>query len=133
LFKDIHSYVQKCDPCQRSGKVGRRHEMPQKGMLEVELFDVWGVDYVGPLPSSNGYKHILVAVDYVSKWVEAVPTVHADSKSVCKLFRQVIFPRFGVPRVVISDRGAHFNNNQLEALLSKYGVHNHRVKTPYHP
>jgi hypothetical protein len=107
--------------------------MPQKGMLEVELFDVWGVDYVGPLPSSNGYKHILVAIDYVSKWVEAVPTVHADSKSVCKLFRQVIFPRFGVPRVVISDGGAHFNNSQFESLLAKYGVHNHRVTTPYHP
>lgn len=133
MFKDIHAYILKCDPCQRSGKIGRRHEMPQKGMLEVELFDVWGVDYVGPLPSSNGYKHILVAVDYVSKWVEVVPTVHADSKSVCKLFRQVIFPRFGIPRVVISDGGAHFNNKQFESLVAKYGVHDHRVTTPYHP
>ena len=77
--------------------------MPQKGILEVELFDVWGIDYVGPLPSSKGYKYILVAVDYVSKWVEVVPTVNADSKSVCNLFKQVIFPRFGVPQIVISD------------------------------
>jgi hypothetical protein len=48
--------------------------MPQQGILEVELFDVWGIYFIGPLPSSNGYKHILVAVDYVSKWVEAIPT-----------------------------------------------------------
>ena len=107
--------------------------MPQKGILEVELFDVWGIDFIGPLPPSKGYKHILVAVDYVSKWVEAVPTVHADAKSVCKLFKQVIFPRFGIPRVVISDGGTHFNNAQFENLLTKYGVHDHRVTTPYHP
>ena len=133
LLKDVHEYIKQCDPCQRSGKISRRNEMPQKGILEVELFDVWGVDFVGPLPSSKGYKHILVAVDYVSKWIEAIPTVSADSKSVRKLFKTVIFPRFGVPRVVISDGGAHFNNEQLEKLLSKYGVKNHRVTTPYHP
>jgi hypothetical protein len=107
--------------------------MQHHSILEVELFDVWGLDYIGPLPSSKGYKYILVAVDYVSKWVEAIPTVHADSKSVCKLFKQTIFPRFGVPRVVISDGGLHFNNKQFEKLLAKYGVHNHRVTTPYHP
>jgi hypothetical protein len=107
--------------------------MQHHSILEVELFDVWGLDYIGPLPSSKGYRYILVAVDYVSKWVEAIPTVHADSKSVCKLFKQTIFPRFGVPRVVISDGGLHFNNKKFEKLLAKYGVHNHRVTTPYHP
>ena len=69
----------------------------------------------------------------MSKWVEAVPTTNADAKSVCKLFKQVIFPRFGVPRVVISDGGMHFNNAQLNNLLTKYGVKSHRVTTPYHP
>jgi hypothetical protein len=97
------------------------------------LFDVWGIDYIGPLPSSNGFKHILVAVEYVSKWVGAVPTTNADAKLVCKLFKQVIFPRFGVPRVVISDGGMHFNNTLLENLFAKYGVKSHRVTTPYHP
>jgi hypothetical protein len=133
MFKDVHDYIMKCDPCQRTGKISRRNEIPQKGILEVELFDVGGVDFVGPLPSSKGFKHILVAVDYVSKWVEAIPTVNVDSKVVCKFFKSVIFPRFGVPRIVISDGGAHFNNEQLEKLLSKYGVKNHRVTTPYLP
>jgi hypothetical protein len=133
MFRDVHEYIMKCDPCQRAGKMSKRNEMPQTGILEVELFDVWGVDFVGPLPSSQGYKHILVAVDYVSKWVEAIPTVNADAKAVCRMFKTVIFPRFGVPRVVISDGGAHFNNEQFEKLLTKYGVRNHRVTTPYHP
>jgi hypothetical protein len=133
IFRDVHEFVKSCDPCQRTGKMSRRHEMPQQMILEVELFDVWGIDYVGPLPSSRGYKHILVAVDYVSKWIEAIPTTNADSKYVCKMLKQIIFPRFGIPRVVISDGGAHFNNAQLERLFKKYGVHNHRVTTPYHP
>jgi hypothetical protein len=125
--------VRRHHPCQRAGKISRRNEMPQKVILEVELFDVWGVDFVGPLPSSKGFKHILVDVDYVSKWIEAIPTVNVDSKVVCKFFKSVNFPRFGVPRVVLSDGGAHFNNEQLEKLLRKYGVKNHRVTTPYHP
>jgi hypothetical protein len=132
MFNDVFNFVKSCDACQRTGKMSRRHEMPQTGILEVELFDVWGIDYIGPLPSSNGFKHILVVVEYVSKWVEAVPTANANAKSVCKLFKQVIFPRFGVPRVVISDGGMHFNNAQLETLLAKYGVKSHRVTTPYH-
>lgn len=133
IFKDVHSFIQKCDACQRTGKMSRRNEMPQQGILEVELFDVWGIDYIGSLPSSHGFKHILVAVDYVSKWVEAISTVHADSRAFCKLFRTIIFPRFGVPRVVISDGGTHFNNQQFEKLLAKCGVVSHRVTTPYHP
>jgi hypothetical protein len=133
LFKDVHHFIKACDAFQRTGKITRRNEMPQQGILEVELFDVWGVDFIGPLPSSNGFKHILVAVDYVSKWVKAVPAINADSKEVCKLFKQVIFPRFGVPRIVISDGGKHFNKSQFDGLLAKYGVHSHRVTSPYHP
>ncbi|CAM8944584.1 unnamed protein product [Rhodiola kirilowii] len=77
--------------------------MPQKGILEVEVFDVWGVDFMGPLPSSQGNSFILVAVDYVSKWVEAIASPSCDAKVVIKMFRKIIFPRFGVPRTVISD------------------------------
>jgi hypothetical protein len=92
MFKDVFHYVKSCDPCQKTGKMTRRHEMPQQGILEVELFDVWGIDFIGPLPSSKGYKHILVAVDYVSKWVEAIPTVHADSKVQTYHFPKVWYP-----------------------------------------
>ncbi len=106
--------------------------MPQNFILEVELFDVWGIDFMGPFPSSQGNKFILVAVDYVSKWIEAIACPKADSKVVKKLFKKVIFPRFGVPRVVISDGGSHFVNRAFDKLLEKYGV-NHKVATPYHP
>jgi transposase InsO family protein len=132
LFKDAREYVLRCEKCQRTGNISRRNEMPLNGILEVELFDVWGIDFMGPFPSSYNNKYILVAVDYVSKWVEAVASPTADSAVVRKLFQKIIFPRFGVPRVVISDGGSHFINRQFDNMLTKYGV-KHKVATPYHP
>ena len=132
LFKDARAFCLACDACQRTGNISKRHEMPQTGILEVEIFDVWGVDFMGPFPSSCGMRYILVAVDYVSKWVEAVGSVTNDSKVVMKLFKNIIFPRFGVPRTVISDGGSHFRHRQFETLLKKYGV-THKVALAYHP
>ena len=65
--------------------------MPLKGILEVELFDVWGIDFMGPFPSSLGNKYILVMVDYVSKWVEAMLTLTKDARVVKKILKKVIF------------------------------------------
>jgi len=68
-------------------------------VLEVEFFDVWGIDFMGPFPSSRGNKYILVAVDYVSKWVESIASPTNVARVVTKFFKRVIFPRFSVPRV----------------------------------
>ncbi|CAM8919425.1 unnamed protein product [Rhodiola kirilowii] len=129
LFGDAYEFAKACDQCQRTGNISKRHEMPQQSILPVELFDVWGIDYMGPFPSSFGNRFILVAVDYVSKWVEAVASPTCDAKVVTKLFKKIIFPRFGVPRTVISDGGSHFKERHFEALLRKYGV-SHKVATP---
>ena len=106
--------------------------MPLKNIQEVELFDVWGIDFMGPFPPSSGKNYILVAVDYVSKWVEAVALPTNDAKVVVKFLRHNIFSRFGVPRALISDQGTHFINKLLENLLKKYNV-KHKIATPYHP
>ncbi|CAM8922992.1 unnamed protein product [Rhodiola kirilowii] len=132
LFGDAYEFVKACDQCQRTGNISKRHEMPQQSILPVEIFDVWGIDYMGSFPSSYGNQYILVAVDYVSKWVEAIASPTCDAKVVTKLFKKIIFPRFGVPRTVISDGGSHFKEKHFEALLRKYGV-SHKVATPYHP
>ena len=67
LFKDAHLYVKSCDRCKRAGNIRKTSEMPLITILEVELFDIWGIDFMGPFPSSCGYKYILLAMDYVSK------------------------------------------------------------------
>ncbi|XP_061340082.1 uncharacterized protein LOC133286654, partial [Gastrolobium bilobum] len=97
-----------------------------------DIFDVWGMDFMGPFPSSYSNKYILVAVDYVSKWVEAIATPTNDSRVVIAFLRKNIFSRFGVPRAIISDGGTHFDNRMVEYALAKYGVR-HKISTPYHP
>lgn len=87
---------------------------------------------MGPFPSSMGIKYTLVVVDYVSKWIEDITILTNDTRVVIKMFKKIVFPRFRVPRLVISDGGPHFIVRQFESLLKKYGVR-HRVATPYHP
>ncbi|GJT03227.1 reverse transcriptase domain-containing protein [Tanacetum coccineum] len=96
-----------------------------------EIFDMWGIDFMGPFPSSRGNKYILVAVDYLSKWVEAKALPTNDARVVCK-FLKSLFARFGAPRAIISDRGTHFCNDQFAKVMLKYGV-THRLSTAYHP
>ncbi|CAN6685853.1 unnamed protein product [Malus baccata var. baccata] len=132
IFKDAKTFCLKCDKCQRMGGISARDQMPQVSILNVEIFYVWGIDFMGPFPSSYGFMYILLAVDYVSKWVEAKATRTNDSKVVADFIRTNIFARFGMPRVIISDGGSHFCNRTIEALLRKYSV-THKVSTPYHP
>ena len=131
LFKDAHTMCKECDKFQRLGKISRRHMMPLNPILVVDLFDVLCIDFMGPFPSSFGYIYILVGVDYVSKWVEAVPCKAADHRVVLKFLKENIFSIFGVPKAIISDGGSHFCNKPFESLLPKYGV-KHKVATPYH-
>ncbi|GJW99739.1 reverse transcriptase domain-containing protein [Tanacetum coccineum] len=115
----------------RQGKFLQRDEMPQNSIQVCEIFDVWGIDFMGPFPSSRGNKYILVAVDYLSKWVEAKALPTNDARVVCK-FLKSLFARFGAPRAIISDRGTHFCNDQFAKVMLKYGV-THRLSTAYHP
>ncbi|GJU86643.1 reverse transcriptase domain-containing protein [Tanacetum coccineum] len=86
---------------------------------------------MGPFPSSRGNKYILVAVDYLSKWVEAKALPTNDARVVVK-FLKSLFTRFGTPRTIISDRDTHFCNDQFAKVMLKYGV-THRLSTAYHP
>lgn len=132
LFNDTFRLVHECDQCQWSGNISRRDEMLLSNILVVELFDIWGIDFMGPFPNSYVNLYILVAVDYVSKWVEVVALPSNNTKVVVNFVRKNIFSRFGVPRAIISDGGTHFCNRQFDTFLGKYGV-THRVVTPYHP
>ena len=107
-------------------------EPPLQTILEVELFDIWGMDFMGPFPSSFSNLYILLAVDYVSKWVEAIPTHTNDAIVVANFLRSHIFTWFGTPRALITDEGTHFCNKIVENVLGKYGVQ-HRTSLAYHP
>ncbi|GJR81957.1 reverse transcriptase domain-containing protein [Tanacetum coccineum] len=111
IYRDAHDLVTRCDACQRQGKISQRDEMPQNAIQVCEIFDVWGIDFMGPFPSLRGNKYILVAVDYLSKWVEAKALPTNDARVVCK-FLKSLFARSGTPRAIIIT---------------------HRLSTAYHP
>nr|GEX69284.1 retrovirus-related Pol polyprotein from transposon 17.6 [Tanacetum cinerariifolium] len=103
ICKDAFELVKHCDSCQRQGKISQRDEMPQNSIQVCEIFDVWGIDFMGPFLSSKGNKYILVAVDYLPKWVEAKALPTNDARVVVK-FLKSLFSRFETPKAIISDR-----------------------------
>ncbi|GKB52236.1 reverse transcriptase domain-containing protein [Tanacetum coccineum] len=131
IYRDAHDLVTRCDACQRQGKISQKDEMPQNAIQVCEIFDVWGINFMGSFPSSRGNKYILVAVDYLSKWVEAKALPINDARVVVKILKY-LFVRFGTPRAIISDRGTHFCNDQFAKVMFKYGV-THCFSTAYHP
>nr|GEW33987.1 reverse transcriptase domain-containing protein [Tanacetum cinerariifolium] len=107
IYSDAQDIVKNYDVCQRQGKISQRDEMPQNFIQVCEIFNVCGIDFMGPFPSSRGNKYILIAVDYLSKWVEAKALPTNDARLVCK-FLKSLFARFETPRAIISDRETHF-------------------------
>nr|GEV40778.1 reverse transcriptase domain-containing protein [Tanacetum cinerariifolium] len=103
IHKDAFELVKHCDSCQRQGKISQKDEMPQNSIQVCEIFDVWGIDFMGPFPSSKGNKYILVVVDYLSKWVEAKALPTNDARVVVK-FLKSLFSWFRTPKAIVSDR-----------------------------
>jgi transposase InsO family protein len=93
---------------------------------------VWGIDFMGPFKNSHRYEYIIVMVDYVSKWVEAMPCRKASTEEFITMIKNVICPHFSTPRILISDGGTHFTGKNFKKCLSKLGIE-HRVSTAYHP
>nr|GFA92103.1 reverse transcriptase domain-containing protein [Tanacetum cinerariifolium] len=131
IYKDDFELIKHCDSCQRQAKVSQKDEMPQNFIQICKIFDVWGIDFMGPFSSSKGNKYILIAVDYFSKWVEAKALPTNDARVVVR-FLKSLFSRFGTPKAISSDRGTHFCNDQFLRVMAKYGF-THRLSTAYHP
>lgn len=130
IHQDAHDYVKACDKFQREGGVSRKHELSL--IMMIELFDVWGIYFMGLFVSFHPNKYILVGVDYESKWVETVVLPNNDGKSVTTFLKRNMFSRFGTPMAIISYGGPHLYNSLFKPLFEKYRV-KHRVAMPYHP
>ncbi|GKB05096.1 reverse transcriptase domain-containing protein [Tanacetum coccineum] len=148
IFLDARRLVQVCDACQRASNISSRDETPQKYIQVCKIFDVWGIDFMGPFPSSNGNKYILVAIDYVSKWVEAQAFPTNDARNIINFLNR-LFAHFGIPKALIGDRdltkaraNMFLQINELEEMrLDAYESsisykertkrwHDKRIKTP---
>lgn len=129
---DAREYVRHCDRFQRTGGITKRNEMPLTNFQTYEIFNVWGVDFMGPFPVPFGFEYILVAVDYTSKWVEATATRTCSANEVLRFVQFNIVARYGMPKVIVSDGGTHFRNSMFKDFLKKNGL-KQKIATPYHP
>ena len=130
-YSKTHEFCKTCEKCQKLGLITKRNMMSLNHILEIEIFNCWGIDFMGLFPSYFGFVYILVAVDYVSKWIEAISCRNNDSQIVVKFLRENILSRFGIARAIISNEGKHFFNKSFEFLMKKYEI-THKITTFYH-
>ena len=112
-----------------------REEMPLRPIMEIRAFAKWGTDFVGPIKPFSRHTHskfIIVAMDYLTKWVEAKATVKNDARTTAKFWYKNVFTRYGLPIEIVSDQGVHFINEVIEFLLAQFMVL-HQRSAPYHP
>nr|GEV90179.1 reverse transcriptase domain-containing protein [Tanacetum cinerariifolium] len=121
IYRDARDLVTQCDACQRQGKISQRDEMPQNAIQVCEIFDVWGINFMGPFPSSRANKYILVAVDYLSKWVEAKALPTNDARVVVK-FLKSLFARFGTPHIFSEKLKTRWTGPFTVAHVFPYGT-----------
>ena len=114
------------------GNFNKRNKMPLQEIMVVQIFDVWWIDFMGPFPPSFGNLYILLAMDYVSKWVEVIACPRNEANTVAGFIQMNILSKFGALITIISDEGIHFANKLFAKLMSKYGVR-HVIGLAYHP
>ncbi|MCO5561815.1 hypothetical protein L7F22_015439 [Adiantum nelumboides] len=134
LFMDAEELVKRCDDCQRTKTPRGRDDMPLRPMMGARAFAKWGIDFVGTCPPAykSHAQYIIVAIDYLTKWVEAKATTKNDAKATAQFLYENIFTRYGLPIEIVSDKGTHFITEVIEQLLDEFMVI-HRKSTPYHP
>ena len=121
IHQDAHEFTNACYIFQKDGGISRKQELPLNSILVIESFDVLGIDFMGPFVSSHGMNYILVALDYVSKFVKALALANNEVKSVTTFLKKNIFSRFGTPRNIISDGGPTFATSCLRDYWKNMG------------
>jgi hypothetical protein len=95
--------------------------MPLKYNLQIDLFDVWGIDFMGHLKNSHVYEYILVMVDYASKWVEAMPCRKASTEESITMIKNMIFPCFGTPKNIDKRWRDSLHREEFQKVLVQVG------------
>jgi Integrase zinc binding domain/Integrase core domain len=132
MEQDIKDYVKQCDTCQKR-KTKKDQDLASSAKITPKPFDHIGIDVMGPLPRTlTGKRYIIIAIDFFTKWPEAVAVEEADAQAVVKFLHQDIICRHGVPSQITSDRGTEFLNDLVTEFERTYRI-KHIKTTAYHP
>jgi hypothetical protein len=133
LFNNCIIAVHKCHACQTYNQKIQSHPAPLHPVVSVGPFAKWGIDFMTCHPHSiEGHGYIIVAVDYFTKWAEAMPTFDNTGKTTTLFLFNHVIARFGVPQAIVTDHGSHFRNFMMFELTEKLGLR-HDNSTPYYP
>ena len=130
---DCCQFVQRCSKCQMHRDLIHGPPSELHALTSPWPFSIWDIDIIGKISpkSSSGNEYILVAIDYFTKWVEAISYAGLTEARVAKFIRSHIIYQYGVPHELISNRGAHFRG-EVDTLVQEYGIHHHR-SSAYRP
>eukprot|EP00253_Pinus_taeda_P008901 PITA_08901 len=133
MFNDYIIVVRNCHACQIFDRKSRIPPTPLQPILTIGPFTKWGIDFMTCNPTSaEGHGYIVVAVDYFTKWTEAIPTLINSGKTAALFFFNHVVSRFGVPQAIVKNHGLHFHNHMVVELATKLGL-SHDSSTLYYP
>lgn len=134
MFRDTHEYVKKCQNFQTNSGRKRKPAFPLQPVNIEQPFEQWGLDIIGEIMphSSKQHRYILTAIDYFTKWVEAIPLKTTNSKAIIEFIDQFIITRFGVPNALIFDNASYFSGNSIFDFTIKRGF-KLKYSTNYYP
>ncbi|PKI51045.1 hypothetical protein CRG98_028570 [Punica granatum] len=116
---DCVRHVRHCHLCQVYASHIKAPPNELHPMTAPWSFSMWGIDVIGPInpKASNGYLFILVAIDYFTKWIEAITLASVTAKAVARFIKRDIIARYGVPATIITDNAKNMNNKIIDELL----------------
>lgn len=131
---DCHRHVQTCHKCQIYTHKIHVPPVPLNVLTSPWSFAMWGIDVIGRIEpiASNGYHFILVAIDYFTKWVEAVSYANVMKQVVARFLKKEIICRYGIPNKIITDNGSNLNNKMMKELCKDFKIEHHNSSS-YHP
>ncbi|KAL8091611.1 hypothetical protein AgCh_034024 [Apium graveolens] len=115
MMVDAKEYVKKCDRCQKHAPVVRQPPEMLTSINSPIPFAMWGMDILGPFPMAMAQrKFLIVTIDYFTKWIEAKPLAKITTKQVAQFLWENIMCRYGIPRILVTDNGTQFNNEEFK-------------------
>jgi hypothetical protein len=117
--------------CQIFADIPKKDKVPRKFPV-TSIFERFALDYVGPLPTSNGNQHMLVATEYFTKWPIVKAVQKADQETTARFLYEEIYAQFGPPSEFLTDNGGHFDNITFANFCAMVRT-KHKFSSPYHP
>jgi hypothetical protein len=109
--------------------------MPLRPQVTLKVFDKWETYFVGPInppTKRSGARYIITVTEYLTIWEEETPVKDCNAKTTSHFLFDQVITRFGCPRILMSDKGTHFINSTIKAMVEDFKVY-HQKSTPYHP